>query len=228
MIPSQTVELRPSSPPAVKIVCYIYRLSVGDKAWQTVTPSVTQHRVSNVFWRGMVGQHKSFFFLSFFFSFFFFDAWISALSTERGGGFNWTLVCFVAFAEGIFLLCLRAKTPMRLKAHTREKFPKNNLEITTKDKNVSKKICDLQNFKFFLFLSRLSFLKQQSIIFYLVTKIFQRTHAVYEEYWKICLPAVLPINASSRKFCLIVYQCNTIKLLKEAKRAFTFSENNNC
>ena len=66
---------------------------------------------------------------------------------------------------------------MRLKAHTREKFPKNNLEITTKIRTSQKKICDLQNFKIFLFLSRLSFIKQQSIIFYLVTKIFQRTRA---------------------------------------------------
>ena len=171
------MELRPSSPPAVKIVCYIYRLSVGDKAWQTVTPSVTQHRMSSVFWRGLVGQHKSFFLLFFFSFLFFFDTWISALSTERGCGFNWTMVYFVAFAEGIFVLCLRAKTLMRLKAHTREKFPKNNLEITTKKRTSQKKICDLQNFKILLFLSRLSFIKQQSIRFYLVTKIFQRTRA---------------------------------------------------
>ena len=131
------MELRPSSPPAVKIVCYIYRLSVGDKAWQTVTPSVTQHRMSSVFWRGIVGQHKSFFFLFFFSFLFFFDTWISALSTERGCGFNWTMVCFVAFAEGIFVLCLRAKTLMRLKAHT--KIPKKQLRDYNKDKNVSKK-----------------------------------------------------------------------------------------
>ena len=49
------------------------------------------------------------------------------------------MVCFVAFAEGIFVLCLRAKTLMRLKAHTREKFPKNNLEITTKIRTSQKK-----------------------------------------------------------------------------------------
>ena len=58
------------------------------------------------------------------------------------------------------------------------KIPKKQLRDYNKDKNVSKKkICDLQNFKIFLFLSRLSFIKQQSIIFYLVTKIFQRTRA---------------------------------------------------
>ena len=158
MTPSQTVELRPSSPPAVKIVCYIYRLSVGDKAWQAVTPSVTQHRMSSVFWRGIVGQHKSFFFLSFFFSFFFFDAWISALSTERGCGFNWNLVCFVAFAEGIFLLWFRAKTLTRLKAHTREKFPKNNLQITTKIRTSQIKYAIFKISKIFLYLSRLSFI----------------------------------------------------------------------
>ena len=66
---------------------------------------------------------------------------------------------------------------MRLKAHTRDKIPKKQLRDYNKDKNVSKKKCDLQNFKIFLFLSRLSFIKQQSIIFYLVTKIFQRTRA---------------------------------------------------
>ena len=192
------MELRPSSPPAVKIVCYIYRLSVGDKAWQTVTPSVTQHRMSNVFWRGMVGQHKSFFFLSFFFSFFFFDAWISALSTERGCGFNWTLVCFVAFAEGIFLLWFRAKTLTRLKAHTREKFPKNNLEITTKDKNVSNNICDLQNFKnFFIFIETFLYLATEHYILFGYQN-FPAYPRGYEECWKICSPTVLPINASSR------------------------------
>ena len=158
MTPSQTVELRPSSPPAVKIVCYIYRLSVGDKAWQTIMPSVTQHCISSVFWRGMVGQNKSFFFLFFFFSFFVFDTWINALSNERGCGFNWTLVCFVAFAEGIFLLWFRAKTLTSLKAHTREKFPKNNLEITTKIRTSQIKYAIFKISKIFLYLSRLSFI----------------------------------------------------------------------
>ena len=192
------MELRPSSPPAVKIVCYIYRLSVGDKAWQTVTPSVTQHRMSSVFWRGLVGQHKSFFFLFFFLFFFFFDTWISALSTERGCGFNWTMVCFVAFAEGIFVLCLRAKTLMRLKAHTREKFPKNNLEITSKIRTSQKK--NMRSSKF------------QNFVIFIETFLYQATeHYIlfgyqnfpayprgYEECWKICSPTVLPINASSR------------------------------
>ena len=57
---------------------------------------------------------------------------------------------------------------------------------------------------------------------------FQAYPRGHEECWKICSPTVLPINASSHSFCLIVYKCNTIKLFKEAKRAFTFSENNNC
>ena len=226
MTPSQTVELRPSSPRAVKIVCYIYRLSVGDKAWQAVTPSVTQHRMSSVFWRGIVGQHKSFFFLFFFF--FFFDTWISALSNERGCGFNWTLVCFVAFAEGIFLRCLRVKTLMRLKAHTREKFPKNNLEITTKIRTSQIKYAIFKISKiFFIFIETFLYLATEHYTLFGYQN-FQAYPRGHEGCWKICSPTVLPINASSHSFCLIVYKCNTIKLFKEAKRAFTFSENNNC
>ena len=135
---------------------------------------------------------------------------------------------FCCICRRYFFALISGKNTDETQSSHSGKIPKKQLRDYNKDKNVSNKICDLQNFKiFFIFIETFLYLATEHYTLFGYQN-FQAYPRGHEECWKICSPTVLPINASSHSFCLIVYKCNTIKLFKEAKRAFTFSENNNC
>ena len=198
MTPSQTVELRPSSPPAVKIVCYIYRLSVGDKAWQTVTPSVTQHRMSSVFWRGIVGQHKSFFFFFFFLFFFFSIPELVPLAMREDEVSTGLWFVLLHLQKVFFCFDFGQKHWRDSKLTLGKNLPKNNLEITTKIRTSQKKNMRSSKFQiFFIFIETFLYQATEHYILFGYQN-FPAYPRGYEECWKICSPTVLPINASSR------------------------------
>ena len=84
---------------------------------------------------------------------------------------------FCCICRRYFFALISGKNTDETQSSHSGKIPKKQLTDYNKDKNVSKKNMRSSKFQNFLFLSRLSFIKQQSIIFYLVTKIFQRTRA---------------------------------------------------